>query len=126
MPAGQSVHSVFEVALARGGKLGGTGAHMVAYLPFSHGKQLPGPAAPSTGLYVPMGHRVHTEARVPVRSPYCPFRNWYTGRARYRRNLGGKRAAQDAILVLGALGVEAHAVGQGALRDARVGIRVVA
>ena len=36
-----------------------------------------------------------------------------------------REAAQDAILVFGALGVEAHAVGQG-LRDARVGVRVVA
>ena len=74
IPAGQSLHSVFEsCSCPRRQTWRHWGAPMVAYLPFSHGKQLPGPAAPSTGLYVPMGHRVHTEARVPVRSPYLPF-----------------------------------------------------
>ena len=56
----------------------------------------------------------------------CHFRNCTLVGRDAVGTKAAREAAQDAVLVLGALGVEALAIGQGALRDARVGIRVVA
>ena len=89
----RAIHSVFESCLGLDGTLGGTGG------------------LPHTCLFRMVSSCRHLLSGCTLKlecqcGRCCPFRNWYTGRARCRRNLGGKRGR--TVLVLGVLAVEAH------------------
>ena len=81
IPAGQSLHSVFESCSCP--RRPHWGAPMVAYLPFSHGKSCRGLLR--RVVLWGTGCTLKLECQYGRRT--CPFRNWYTGRARCRRNL---------------------------------------